>query len=90
MRAHAKLSLPGVGLNRGQGKFGPQCWFISAGTRTFLGTTSHLLVFQVSGTASVSEVQYQGISSLWQWLQSSLRGLFTSKENSSCVNVITV
>lgn len=73
-------SLSGIGLNRGQGKFGPQCWFIFAGTRTFLGTTRHLLVFQVFGTASVGEVQYQGISSRWRWLGSSLRGLFTSKE----------
>lgn len=78
--SHVSLSLSGIGLNWGQGKFGPQCWFIIAGTRTFLGTTRHLLVFQVFGTASVGEVQYQGISSLWRWFQSSLRGLFTSKE----------
>lgn len=90
LNSRAKLSLSGIGLIWGQGKFGPQCWFIFAGTRTFLGTTRHLLVFQVFGTASVGEVQYQGISSLWRWLQSSLRGLFTSKERPPCVNVITV
>lgn len=80
LNSHAKLWLSGIGLNWGQGKFGPWCWFIIAGTRAFLGTTRHLLVFLVFGTASVGEVQYQGISSPWRWLQSTLRGLFTSKE----------
>lgn len=54
-------------------------YFIFAGPSLFLGTTRVPLAFQVFGTASVREVQYQGISSLWQWSQSGLRGLFTSK-----------
>lgn len=49
LSACAKLLLSGVGLNWGQGKFGPQCWFIFAGTRTLLGTTGHLLVFHWQG-----------------------------------------
>lgn len=55
--SRAKLLLSGMGLNRGHGKFGLQCWCIFTGMRMFLGTTRHLLVFQVSGTVSVGEVQ---------------------------------
>lgn len=65
-------------VNRGCVKVSTQ--FIFAGPCMFWGRTKYLLVFQDFGTASVREVQYQGVSSLWQWPQSSLRGLFTSKE----------
>lgn len=75
---------------RGDVKVGSPFSFICAGPCVFWGRTKYLLVFQDFGRASVGEVQYQGISSLWQWPQSSLRGLFPSKERPPCVNVITV
>lgn len=56
------------------------------GTLTFIpvhvwGRIKYLLVFQDFGTASVGEVQYQGVSSLWQWPRSSLGGLVPSEES---------
>lgn len=46
---NVKASPSTTGLNWGQGKFGPQRWFIFIGMCTFLGTNRHLLVFGGQG-----------------------------------------